>query len=77
MQLRSSLACVADELVWLKYCCAGTHLTKSQQILVIIYYRSRKPKDYGSTTLLQLREELRRMNAKLSGKKKPNSKFVF
>ena len=69
-QLRSSLACVADELAWLKCCCADTHLTKSQKILVIIHYRSRKPKDYVSTTLMQLREELRRMNAKLSGKKK-------
>ena len=77
MQLRSSHACVADELVRLKYCCAGTDLSKSQDILVIIHYRSRKPKDYVSMTLLQLREELRRMNVKLSGKKKTNGEFVY
>ena len=34
--------------------------------MVVIHYMSRKPKDYVSMTLLQLGEELRRMNAKLS-----------
>ena len=38
--------------------------------MVIIHYMSRKPKDYVSMTLLQLGEELRRMNAKLSSKKR-------